>query len=161
METTDPLIQDLNPPNSTSPSPQAITQSLGERLTKVEKDVAEIKHFITLGDDDDYMFTEDTPPNSPGDNPSPPPPSSNPHPPPPPPFHPPPHTPFPSSGSPTQTNDAKKGENSQESNYQKMVTATTPYLPEMYESGRDDNQKEIIVAEQERNIPDVDATNND
>ena len=34
-------------------------------------------------------------------------------------------------------------------------------LPEMYESGRDDNQKEIFVAEQERNIPDADATNND
>ncbi|CAI9285084.1 unnamed protein product [Lactuca saligna] len=37
-----------------------------------------------------------------------------------------------------------------------MVNVTTPSLPGIFESGRDDNQ-----AKQESNIPDVDATNND
>lgn len=63
-----------------------LTQSMGERLTNVEKDVADLKHFMILGDDDaDDMVIEDTPLNSPDDNPPPPiPPSSNLPPPPPP-----------------------------------------------------------------------------
>ncbi|CAI9279871.1 unnamed protein product [Lactuca saligna] len=78
--------------------PIKITQSLGERLTRVEKDVANMKHIITLGEDDD-MVIDDTPPKSPSDNPPvPPPPSSNASPP----SHPPPCTPSPPFGSPPQ-----------------------------------------------------------
>lgn len=88
-----------------------LTQSMGERLTNVEKDVADLKHFMILGDDDaDDMVIEDTPLNSPDDNPPPPiPPSSNLPPPPPPssnlsPLLPPPsqlpHTSSPPSGYP-------------------------------------------------------------
>lgn len=51
-----------------------MTQSLGERLSKVEKDVADIKRTMTLGDNDDMMI-EDTPPRCPRSNPPPPPPS--------------------------------------------------------------------------------------
>ncbi|CAI9279612.1 unnamed protein product [Lactuca saligna] len=46
-----------------------ITQSLGNRLSKVERDVAEMKHFLALvdddDDDDDDMVVDDTLPNSP------------------------------------------------------------------------------------------------
>ena len=50
-----------------------ITQSLGKRMTKVERDVADIKRFMALFDDDvNDMVIDDTPPNSPGDNPPPP-----------------------------------------------------------------------------------------
>lgn len=38
-----------------------LTQSLGERLTRFEKDVSYLKHFMTLGDDDDDMVINDTP----------------------------------------------------------------------------------------------------
>ncbi|CAI9281126.1 unnamed protein product [Lactuca saligna] len=71
-----------------------ITQSLGERLTILEKGVPEV--IYNLGEDD-YMVTDEIPPNSPSDNPpSPPLPSSNS----PPPSQPPPHTPSPPPGSP-------------------------------------------------------------
>ncbi|XP_023770756.1 uncharacterized protein LOC111919426 [Lactuca sativa] len=93
-----------------------ITQSLGERLTIVEKDVADMKFFMILADDDDdNIVIKVTPPNSLGDNPPPPPPppplSSNPPPkhlpPPPPTSHPPHRTPSPLPGSPPPTDDAK------------------------------------------------------
>lgn len=112
-----------------------------ERLSKVEKDVAEIKRFTTLGvDDDNNMVIEDTPLNYPSDNSPLPPPSSNP-PPHPHPSHLPPRTPSPPPGSPPQTDDAKKRENSQERNDKHMVTTKTPYRLEMSESGKDDNQR--------------------
>ncbi|CAI9279422.1 unnamed protein product [Lactuca saligna] len=62
-----------------------ITHYLGRRLYKVVKDVAEMKRFMDLGDDDtNDMVIDESPPNSPDDNPPPPPPplpSSNPTPP--------------------------------------------------------------------------------
>ncbi|CAI9274151.1 unnamed protein product [Lactuca saligna] len=74
-----------------------ITQSLEKRLTKAKKDVADMKRLIALVDIDvDDMVADDTPSNSPGDNPlTPPPPSINL----PPPSHPPPHIPSPPPNS--------------------------------------------------------------
>ncbi|KAL7588636.1 hypothetical protein Lser_V15G39942 [Lactuca serriola] len=83
-----------------------------------EKDVVDMKHFMTLGDDDDDVVSEDTPLNSVCDKPPPPPPPSSSNSPPP--SHPPPHTPSLPPGSPPRTDDAKKGENSQGSNDQQM-----------------------------------------
>lgn len=40
-----------------------------------------------------------------------------------------------------------------------MLTATTSFLPEMFELGREDNQKAIVVVEQE--IGEIDVTNDD
>ena len=65
-----------------------MTQSLGKRLTKLEKDVANMK-WSTLLDYDDVMI-EDIPPTSLGN---------------PPPSHPPPHTPSPPLNSPPQIDD--------------------------------------------------------
>lgn len=117
---------------------------------------------MKLGDDDD-MVIDDTPPKSPGDNtPLPPPASSNP----PSPYHLPPRTPSPPPGSPPQSDIAKKGENSQGSPDQQtkmVVIASTLSQPKMYEAGRveTDSQKEFIIAGQDNNIPDADATTND
>ena len=78
---------------------------MGEKLTRVEQDVVDLKHIITLGKDNN-MVTDDTPTMSLGDNPPPPPPpSSNP----PLPSHPPPCIPSPPPNSPPQTDSAKKG----------------------------------------------------
>ncbi|CAI9271043.1 unnamed protein product [Lactuca saligna] len=92
--------------------PVKITRFLGRRLSKVEKDVVEMKRFMALvdDDDDDDMVVDNTPPKSPC---NPPPPSSNPPLPPPLPSHPPPYTPSSPFGSPPQYNVAKKGENHQ------------------------------------------------
>ncbi|CAI9281004.1 unnamed protein product [Lactuca saligna] len=69
---------------------------MNTRLAKVERDVTAMKQLMNLGDDDDDMVVNDTPPNSPCDNPPPhPPPSLNPPPPSPPPSHPPTPTPSP------------------------------------------------------------------
>ncbi|CAI9289420.1 unnamed protein product [Lactuca saligna] len=73
-----------------------LTQSLGKRLNKVDKDGADMKRFmdfiVVVVDDD--MVVDGTPPSSPGDNPPPrSPPSSNIPPTPPPLSHPHPLTP--------------------------------------------------------------------
>ncbi|CAI9299648.1 unnamed protein product [Lactuca saligna] len=83
------------------------------RFSKVERDVTIMKRLMALGEDYD-MVTDDTPPNSSGDNPyPPPPPSTNLPSPPPPQSHPllktPPSPPY----SPPQYDAAKKGENNQ------------------------------------------------
>lgn len=81
-----------------------MTQFRGERLSKVEKYVADIKCAMNLVDDDDVMIG-DTPPSCPGVNPPPPLPSLNP-----------PHlsnlppcTPSPPHESYRKLDDAKKG----------------------------------------------------
>ncbi|CAI9262292.1 unnamed protein product [Lactuca saligna] len=131
-----------------------MTQSLGEQLSKVEKDVTDIKCSTVV--DNDHMMFGDTPPTSLGNHPPHPPPSSNP----PLPSYPSLRTSSPLPDSPLQTDDAKKGEKNQEP----MMNTGSPSQPEMSKSERDDNQKAIVVGEQERNeqpIPNVDATNND
>ncbi|CAI9280262.1 unnamed protein product [Lactuca saligna] len=42
-----------------------------------------------------------------------------------------------------------------------MVTGKIPLQPKIYESGRNDNQKAIVVAEQDHPILETDATNRD
>ncbi|CAI9287949.1 unnamed protein product [Lactuca saligna] len=109
-----------------------ITQSRGERLSKVEQDVVDIKRFMALGGDDDDMIISDTPPNSPNDNPLPPPRPLSPS-------HPPRRTPLPTPNSPPQYDAAKKGENNQETFDQQMqmvVIASNPSQPDMFEVGR-------------------------
>ncbi|CAI9289696.1 unnamed protein product [Lactuca saligna] len=113
------------------------------------------------------MVIEDTPPNSPGDNPPPSPPSSSNHPPPPPPpSHPPLHTPSPPLGSPTQSNAIKNRENIQEildQQMQMVAIASPPSQPKMSGSGRVEvyYQKEIVVVVKVSKIPDANATIDD
>ena len=78
---------------------------MNKRLIKFERNVATMKRLMAFdGEDDDDMVVDNTPPNSPGDNPPlPHPPSRNP----PPPSHPPP------LNSPPQSDAVKNGENYQ------------------------------------------------
>ncbi|CAI9281417.1 unnamed protein product [Lactuca saligna] len=64
-------------------------------------------------------------------------------------------------GENSQGSYNQQRDNSQGSNDHQMVDAITPSLPKMFESSRDDNQKEIVAAKQESHIPDADATNDD
>lgn len=41
------------------------------------------------------------------------------------------------------------------------MIASTPSQPEMVKLGRVDNQKSVVISEQEKNIPDADATIDD
>lgn len=74
---------------------------MGESLTRMENDVADMKRFMALGDDVD-MIIDDTRPNYPRDSP-------------PPLSYPPPRNPSPVHGSHPQFDAAKKGGNSQQS----------------------------------------------